>query len=44
MQLDEWREKKYYKTNATQLLFNCPDQVERRNADQLTVEEFVEQY
>ena len=44
MQLGEWREKKYYKSDATAQLKVCPDQIERRDAETLPVEEFVKEY
>jgi histone arginine demethylase JMJD6 len=40
----EWNKDGYYFTDATKQLFDCPDQIDRVNIDQLTNEEFIEKY
>ena len=42
--MDEWREKKYYKSDAIRQLFNCSEDIERRSIETLSVEEFIERY
>jgi hypothetical protein len=42
--LKEWREKKYYKTDATMQLRDCPSDVDRVDSETLTVEDFIEKY
>ena len=44
IELDEWKKKKYYKSEAFLKLAECPDQVDRRDANEMTVEQFVEEY
>lgn len=44
LQRMEWNRDRYYQTDATKQLFQCPDQIERVDCSQLSVEDFIERY
>ena len=41
IKLDEWRNKKLYKTDATIQLFTSPENITRVHSSQLSVSDFV---
>lgn len=43
-QLEDWQADRFYEKQITQNLFECPDQIDRKNMNELTVEEFKKQY
>lgn len=45
LKLKEWRKMDYYHSDICEkLLKECPDNIERRQADDLTVEQFINEY